>query len=349
MKILHITPHLGGGVGRVLLNWVKRDQECHHVIAVLDYINDWAKEIIWKNGIPAFENVMKDHLLDDFYKIIHAYDIVLVHYWDHRMLVNFMENYRHTKKNLIYWCHKNFQIPVDDFFRPDYFVATSPIIFKDRGIEQYNYPIVVADIINKRHVHLDNVWSTGGIEDFINIKRDSTMGFNIGYLGTVDYKKMSGDFLKICACIHDVIPEANFYVGGEPAFIPSKTEYPYIDFLGHIDDVPGFMASLDVFLYPLRSDHYGTCEQVLGEAMAAGVVPVAFDNGAEQLIISQGTGFLCKNIEEMQHYVNMLHRMPDKRMDHSYRARMHANSLYDMNIMIEHWHKIFKEVMFYAG
>ena len=38
--ILHITPHLGGGVGKVLLNWIISDSKNHHEIATLDFANE---------------------------------------------------------------------------------------------------------------------------------------------------------------------------------------------------------------------------------------------------------------------------------------------------------------------
>ena len=40
--ILHITPHLGGGVGKVLLNWLVSDTENHNEIALFDFANEKA-------------------------------------------------------------------------------------------------------------------------------------------------------------------------------------------------------------------------------------------------------------------------------------------------------------------
>ena len=42
--VLHITPHLGGGVGRVLLNYltkVKNNGRFSHEIACMDYEQNW--------------------------------------------------------------------------------------------------------------------------------------------------------------------------------------------------------------------------------------------------------------------------------------------------------------------
>ena len=54
IKILHITPHLGGGVGRVVLNYLtktKNDPLFEHQLACLDYANDYAKIISRNIGI----------------------------------------------------------------------------------------------------------------------------------------------------------------------------------------------------------------------------------------------------------------------------------------------------------
>ena len=49
MRILHITPHLGGGVGAVILNWVTFDKNNEHKIITLDYANDNALKICKQN------------------------------------------------------------------------------------------------------------------------------------------------------------------------------------------------------------------------------------------------------------------------------------------------------------
>ena len=57
IKILHITPHLGGGVGSVLLNWLQYEtlncKEKKHLIATLDFANEKAKDTV-NNTQSAF-------------------------------------------------------------------------------------------------------------------------------------------------------------------------------------------------------------------------------------------------------------------------------------------------------
>jgi hypothetical protein len=55
-----------------------------------------------------------------------------------------------------------------------------------------------------------------------------------------------------------------------------------------VRDVVNFYKKADVFIYPLRNDHYGTGEQVILEALASGLPVVAFDNPAEKAILVDG-------------------------------------------------------------
>ena len=63
-KIFHITPHLGGGVGKVLLNWVTKDKNNCHEIATLDYANENAIRMCADNNIALFpqSSIQKSHL-----------------------------------------------------------------------------------------------------------------------------------------------------------------------------------------------------------------------------------------------------------------------------------------------
>ena len=60
-----------------------------------------------------------------------------------------------------------------------------------------------------------------------------------------------------------------------------------VEVFGQVDNVLEFYRSSDLFLYPLRSDHYGTGEQVILEALASGLPVVAFNNPAEAAILDK--------------------------------------------------------------
>jgi hypothetical protein len=89
---------------------------------------------------------------------------------------------------------------------------------------------------------------------------------------------------------------------------------------GNVAESRDKYAICDIFIYPLRPDHYGTGEQVIIEALASGLPVVAFDNPAERELIEHGvTGFLATDVIGFIGYVKLLFDNPElyKAMSHS--------------------------------
>ena len=63
-----------------------------------------------------------------------------------------------------------------------------------------------------------------------------------------------------------------------------------VEFLGFVDDIPGFLASIDIFLLGSRWEGFG---YVIAEAGAASLPVVAFDVSSNPEVIEEGrTGYL---------------------------------------------------------
>jgi glycosyltransferase involved in cell wall biosynthesis len=308
MNILHITPHLGGGVGTVIMGWMENvdsDFTTYHAILCLDSINGKARNTLARLRVPIF---------NDFEPALERADIVLCHYWGHPMLAEFLSKPLPDCR-LVFWHHQNLPVPQNIKDYPDLFIGTSPI----QGYER-------------------SIWSTGGVSRFLDVKPTPHRGFNIGYVGWVDYRKLHKDFIPMCHEIKKRIPEARFIIAGEVK-IPIEGLGPEFQFLGHTDDVAGVLAQCDVFGYPLRPDHFGTCEQVLGEAMAAGVVPVCMDNPAEALITGANSGVSCVDrICALYENTYMGRQLPNL-------CRQRAADLYSIDKMIKAWDEVFQEMM----
>jgi glycosyltransferase involved in cell wall biosynthesis len=83
---------------------------------------------------------------------------------------------------------------------------------------------------------------------------------------------------------------------------------------GHALDPAAAMSGAGIFLYPLRSDHYGTAENALVEAMSLGLVPVVLDNPAELEIVRHGvTGLVARSAFGLAAHVNFLASSPTAR------------------------------------
>lgn len=346
-KILHITPHLGGGVGRVILNYlgkVKDKPLFKHKVACLDYAND--------NALAVAKNIkleLADKLSNNkgqLIKMISEADVVLMHWWNHPLLYDFLVRTALPPCRLVMWSHTaGFRPPyvfTEKILKyPDRFVFTTPISFKTAEVRKLS---------DKQKKLLRVVWSTGGIDHVKSVKPKKHTGFNVGYIGTVDYAKLHPDFLNICNKIN--IPKVKFIVcgGANEQKIKQEAEALGIDkkfnFTGTVADITKYLAIFDVFGYPLNPDHYGTCDQVLAESMAAGVVPVVLPNLMEKYMVKDRlTGMVAKNEADYIHAVQSLYQDRNLRKTLSKNAKRYAAETFSVTKMMREWEAIFKEVL----
>jgi glycosyltransferase involved in cell wall biosynthesis len=325
MKVLHITPHLGGGVGTVIMDWMDLMGDGHSILC-LDYINVTAAKRIR-------QELTSTRSWDFICREIEKADVVLVHYWDHSMLASLLA-WPLPPCRLALWCHKNITAQVYDrvwwekvLNYPDRFVATSPII---HGATKF-------------------IWSTGNMDRFFHVQKLAHQGIIIGYAGTVDYKKMHKDFIPMCLEIKHRVPDARFLILGEvnihvSDFIVKPDDNIRTDgsfrFMGKVDDIAPYLGAMDVFGYPLRPDHYGTCEQVLGEAMSAGVPVVTMNNPAEQFI----SPLCAETTTDYIEFVVTLCKDREARENQAILGRARAG-MYNIRSMIHQWDNVFMQMM----
>jgi hypothetical protein len=171
----------------------------------------------------------------------------------------------------------------------------------------------------------------------------------VGYVGTVDPIKMHPDFIRLC--LEADVPGRIVVAGGpcheelRAAAKAAGTEDRF-EILGPIDDVPALMSRLDVFAYPLNPQHYGTGEQVLLEAVAAGAVPVVLGTENEQEILELLSCGMMADTEET--FACLLHQLvTDAAILHSERARCAAISSESLclNQITMDWHRMYSEAL----
>lgn len=187
------------------------------------------------------------------------------------------------------------------------------------------------------------ILSTGGVEDFCKIKKMPHEGYNIGYIGTVDYAKMHPEFAET---ISKTNADKIFIVGGGYEKEIFKNCDNRFVVTGKVTDVKPILAELDVFTYMLNLNHYGTGEQVLQEAMAAGVVPVVMNNPCETSLVQHNkTGLVANNIDEYINYTNLLKENVELRENLSRNAKEYAKDNFSIKKLSSDWQKIFEEVI----
>ena len=339
IKILHITPHLGGGIGKVLLNYVVHTKnKISHKIACLDYANDYAAGVAKKEGILLKDRLSKDH--DELLRMIAEADIVLIHWINNPLLYDFMVRETLPPCRVIIWSHVSGLHPPNIFTKPlmdyaDLFVFTTPISFD-------------ATDVKKEKVRI--IWSTGGLENVVDVKKRKHKGFNIGYLGTVDYCKLHPDFLEMSASVD--LDDVKFIVvgGGNEKEIQaeaiSKGCGDKFQFMGFVDDIKQHLALFDVFGYPLAPYHYGTCDQVLAEAMACGIVPVVMANKMEQSMVVDGvTGLIATDNKSYADAIKRLHDDPALRKLLSENTKRIAKASFSLEKMSTEWAVVFNECL----
>ncbi len=346
-QILHITPHLGGGVGHVILNYLlkaKNDESFVHKIACLDYAN--------KHGVYMARN-LEILLLDNMsskkrklLKLISDSDIVLIHWWNHPLLYDFLVRELLPACRVIMWCHNNGFNPPFVFTEkalkyPDLFIFTTPASYETKEVKSLS---------DKEKNSLRAVLSTGGVEHVKSVRLKEHSGFNVGYIGTVDYAKMHPDFLKICDQVN--IPDVKFIVCGGPNEKELKREAKELGIdakfhiTGPVSDITKFLSLFDIFGYPLAPYHYGTAEQVLQESMAAGVVPIVLDNDIERYLVKDGlTGIVAKDVKGYINAIEALYQNNDLKKELSKNAKNYAINNFSVEVMANEWKKIFYEVL----
>lgn len=346
-KILHITPHLGGGVGKVLLNYLskaKEDNSFAHKVACLDYANENAVKTAENIGIPLIDNMFKKK--QKLLEMIADSDITLIHWWNHPLLYDFLVRERLPKSRIIIWSHISGFYPPQVFTKkilqyPDLFVFTTPISRETRKVKNLSK-------IQKKSLRV--IWSTSGVERTKLIKLKKHSGFNVGYIGTVDYAKMHPKFLNICARIN--IPDAKFIICGGSNEREIKKEAEKLNiakkftFTGPVLDIAEYLSIFDIFGYPLASYHYGTCDQSLQESMAAGVVPVVLKNQMEKYMVkNKVTGIVAKNENYYIKAVQILYKNKKLRNSLAQNAKKYAIKNFSLNKMAREWKIIFKEML----
>lgn len=347
-KVVHITAHLGGGVGRILSGIAissKERQEFDHSIITLEPTQtvQFEQECI-KHNVTVYL-VGKC----DVASILEQADIVQVDWWHHPLTTQFMMNYLgKISCRLLIWSHISGcsypHIPYDFIKLTDAFVFTTPFSLENP---------IWSDEERMRVMEKADVVISSGINFNKSINKRDHQGFQVGYIGFLSYSKTHPDFVKFCesACgIHDI----RFIVVGDTKYggqllgdvHHSEKIRDKVLFAGYSFDVLGELASFDVFGYPLNPKHTGTAENALLEAMGAGVVPVVLNQCTEKYLIkNMQTGLVVDNISEYGHAMQWLYQNPIQRKKLGQNASEFIFKEYHIGVTVKKINKVYEKVL----
>ena len=313
--VLHVIPQLiEGGAARALVNAINAAPPssafAHQVVSLLPP-SPHAQGLAVKAGLEvltAREPALRQELVANA-------DIVQIHFWNHPALYEFMREDLPPARILVV-AHVSGgsppQIITSDLLKfADFFLTSNPYsltlpVFK-------NLPATVL------RAKTDMVLDSADLTRLENFRLKLHTGFNVGYLGTVEFVKMHPRFVTLSAQAR--IPNVKFIVGGiggEFATLQKQAEElgaaDHFDLRGYVRDITPFFEILDVFGYPLCSDNYASAELVLQEAMFAGVPPVVLPYGAPPFLVRDNeTGLVVQNEADYGRALEFLYRQPEER------------------------------------
>ena len=296
IRILHITAHLGGGVGKVISRLIqesaRRGNSFLHTVACLErpekgqfveHVQTCGGEILVCPS-PVRLN-----------EAISAADIVQLEWWHHPVVAGWLCSGIHPEMRLVIWSHVSGLHPPEilpgfvDI--PHRFLFTSPCSLEHPSL---------AHRFLRPDPKYDAVFSSGGFDDFPEPPRRTYAGpTRAGYVGTLNFAKLHPRFLDYIAAVN--VPGFTVALVGDPTTAAALQAQAgrlgitdSLEIRGYKSDVIGELARFDIMPYLLNPLHYGTTENALLEAMAMGVVPVVLNNPAERQLVRNGeTGLGC--------------------------------------------------------
>ncbi|MDM7947751.1 MAG: glycosyltransferase family 4 protein [Oceanibaculum nanhaiense] len=345
MKILHITPHLGGGVGRALSCLIRRAAaggSVRHALLCLEQPEKrQAIDAIAAAGCP----VTVAPTLAEARAAIDEADIVQVELWNHPEIPRLLCALGPTAMRLLTWCHVSGlggpRIPPGLSGTPAAIVFTSPCSLQGGFLRAAGQQVAVVSSASVDHMPALSERMPRPVPD----------GMRIGYVGTLDFSKLHPDFVDFLAELPDKALPVHLYGDNTnqealEAQCRAIGRSGLLRFHGHVSDIAGALAELDVLAYPLDPAHYGTAENALVEAMAMGVVPVVLDNPAERCIVSDGeTGFVVRDKDGFRAALRRLLSDPEECAAMARRASATVRARYTARVMEEEMNAQYRMLM----
>lgn len=306
MKILHITPHLGGGVGKAHAAICGALPRCvEQMFLLLEEPRDRRYvDTITSRGAC----VRVAHDLDEVRTLTASTDIVQFEFWNHPRLLECLARTDFPVLRTVFWSH------VSGLFKP--LIAPGLMAEAGRFVFTTEASRVLPSVTALPPDKVAVINSGFGFADVLPPARDRAP--RIAYLGTVDFTKMHPGFFEAIdalACDVEIAIWGDYDLFGRVVAQALSMSNPQrVQFRGHTAQPAQALSNADIFFYPLQPTHYGTAENALVEAMSLGLVPVVLNNPAEATIVRHGeTGLVARSIAECADLLQQLLDSPELR------------------------------------
>lgn len=329
ITILHIIHSLGlGGAARGMIATAKYSAQqegyVHRVIS-LTPADPAALPLAEEAGIEVMNAPGRDTLERE----IAGADIVHLSWWNDPEIYDFLRSDLPPMRLMI-WPHVAGDGPPQiitqqlvDF--SDVLVASSPYTF-DRPVLK-NLPE------QERREKISLVYDAADFARVAGVKPRPHLGYNVGYIGTVDFIKMHPRFVPMSAAVN--LPDVRFVVCGNGIENALRFEAQQLgaehrfDFQGYVTDIRPVLEILDVYGYPLCEGNYASAELNLQEVMVVGIPPVVFPyGGVGRLVVNEFTGLVVESELEYKHALEHLYHHPEERVRLGRNAREYALQIF---------------------
>lgn len=344
MDILHVTVHLGGGIGTVVSGVCIRDQGNEHSILCLEECQDKRRlEECLRMGVPVYQ------WRDVDLSLLERFDLVQIEWWHHPLTAEFMvRQLGKVKTRLVVWSHISGccypVIPPAFVSYPEVFVFATP----------YSYDNPYWTKAERNHAREKAALAVSSGNDFSGMptEKKDHLGFCMGYVGFLGYEKTSPEFVSICERCSN-IPGITFRVVGDLQYGQELYQEAMasgcreqFDFRGFSSDVSSELAQFDVFACLLQKEHTGASENALLEAMYHKACPVVFRQCTEQYLVRHmETGLVCDGLEAFVDGIHMLAQDKELRERLSAQASDYVRSHYSIEHTIGALNRAYRTAM----
>lgn len=346
-RVVHITAHMGGGVGRALSSLLcffhRNDPVYEHELLILeDPVDPQYLNLCRETGVAV--RTEKDIVLEEY---LSGVDIIQIEWWHHPLLYRFMKKLYRYENRIVIWAHVSGctypWISPKLVALSDQFVFTSPYSYENPFWSKKED----GEIRDKSTV----ISSCGDMSDFLSIPIKSRGDFVVGYIGTLSYAKLHPLYAAYCHAISDYVDQ--FIIIGDDqdadqlkGEIEDRGLWDKFLFTGHTRNVAKYLEKIDVLAYLLNENHYGTTENALLEAMATGAVPLVFHQCTEKYIVEHGVdGYCIADLESFKDAVRILKSNPLLLERMSSAAKVKIDTMYSLEKTSHDFMAIYDEMI----
>lgn len=347
MQVLHLTAHVGGGVGKALSGLVAQASvlgpEVRHLIVSLeepeksqfvDRVRGYGGEVIVRPSMDRLEKLIRDS------------DIVQLEWWNHPATIKYLCSLSKPPIRLLTWSHvsglHNPIIPKQLILASHRFLFTSRCSFEAKE---------VMELGSELGDRLDVVSSSGGFSGLPEVRGKVNESIFVGYIGSLNFAKLHPRYIDYLAAVE--IPGFRVRMIGDLTNqdvlnqqCDSLGKTGMLEFRGYSVDIASELATINVLAYLLNPEHYGTTENALLEAMAMGIVPIVLDNPAEhQIVDDHNTGLIVRSPVEFAEAIQWLSNNPNDRQRLGSQAAKSVRERFSVEKMEESLNSHYREIL----